>query len=459
MALHVIKKGLNLPITGAPDTSIVESKAVSKVAVLAEDFHGMKPRFDVKVGDFVKRGQPLFEDRKTPGVLHCAPAAGTVSAINRGERRVLQSVVIDLSEGERRNAPGPDEIYRVDDFQGGDVDLLKNEELRHLLAGCGLWTAFRTRPYGKVPAPDAVPHAIFVNAMTTEPLAASPEILAKGQEHDLNVGLKAVSKLTPGRLWFCRAHGSKLIPTAASRASVEEFEGPHPAGNVGTHIHMLDPVSRGRIAWYISLQDVVAIGKFLRDGVVPAERTITLAGPGVKKPRLIRTRLGASLGELTAGELSDGEMRIISGSVLSGRKAQGEVFGYLGRYAEQISVLPEGRQREFFGWLSMGVDKFSVTGIYLSRWVPDKLFRLNTNTNGSPRAIVPIGVYEKVMPLDILPTHLLRSIAVNDVETAEKLGALELEEEDLALCTLVCPSKYEFGPILRRNLEIIEHEG
>jgi len=458
MALHVIKKGLNLPITGAPDESIVESKAVSRVAVLAEDFHGMKPRFDVKVGDVVKRGQPLFENRKNPGVFHCAPGAGTVAAINRGERRALQSVVIELSEGERRNSPGPEELYQVDGFAGGDVDLLQNEDIRRLLAGCGLWTAFRTRPFSKVPSPESTPHSIFVNAMTSEPLAASPETLAKGQEHDINVGLKAISKLTPGRLWFCRKHGSKLMPAAASRAVIEEFEGPHPAGNVGTHIHTLDAVGGKKTVWHIGLQDVAVIGKFIRSGAVPAERTITLSGPGAKKPRLIRTRLGASIDELTAGELNDGEMRIISGSVLSGRTASGEVFGYLGRYAEQVSVLREGREREFFGWLSMGMDKFSVTGVYFSRLIPEKLYNFTTNTNGSPRAIVPIGVYEKVMPLDILPTHLLRSLAVNDIETAEKLGALELDEEDLALCTMVCPGKYEYGPILRRNLEIIERE-
>jgi Na+-transporting NADH:ubiquinone oxidoreductase subunit A len=458
MALHVIKKGLNLPITGAPVESIVESKAVSRVAVLAEDFHGMKPRFDVKVGDLVKRGQPLFEDRKTPGVFHCAPGAGTVTAINRGERRALHSVVIELSEGERRNAPAPEELYQVDGFTGGDVDLLKNDDIRRLLAGCGLWTAFRTRPFSKVPSPESTPHSIFVNAMTTEPLAASPETLTKGQEHDVNVGLKAISKLTTGRIWFCRKHGSKLTPPAASRAAVEEFEGPHPAGNVGTHIHFLDAVGAEKTVWHIGLQDVAAIGKFIRSGVVPAERTVTLCGPGTKNPRLIRTRLGASLDELTQGELNDGEMRVISGSVLSGRTAMGAVFGYLGRYAEQISVLREGREREFFGWLSIGVEKFSVTGVYLSKLIPEKLYSFNTNTNGSPRAIVPIGSYEKVMPLDILPTHLLRSLAVNDVETATRLGALELDEEDLALCTMVCPGKYEYGPILRRNLEIIERE-
>ena len=458
MALHVIKKGLDLPIEGTPDTATVDAKNVSRVALVASDYHGMKPRFEVKAGDFVKRGQPLFEDRKTAGVFYCAPGAGTIAAINRGDRRALQSVVIDLTENERNNAPTEEDLYDFD-FNGADIDLMRDKQIRELLVACGLWTAFRTRPYSKVPSPESYPHSIFVNAMNSDPLAVSPEKLTEGQVLDMNAGLKAISKLTPGRLWFARKHGSSLVPAAASKAVVEDFEGPHPAGNVGTHLHTLDPVGRKRTVWHVGLQDVVAIGKFLTSGVLPVERIVPLCGPGVKKPRLVKTRLGASLDEIVNGELNDGEMRVISGSVLSGCAASGEVFGYLGRYAEQISVLREGRNRDFFGWLSLGIDKFSVTGIYLSKLIPEKLFSFTTNTNGSPWAIVPIGVYEKVMPLDILPTHLLRSIAVNDIETAEKLGVLELDEEDLALCTMVCPGKYEYGPILRRNLTVIEHEG
>lgn len=459
MATHVIKKGLNLPISGAPNVRVIDAKSISRVAVVAEDFHGMKPRFDVKVGDEVKRGQPLFEDRKTPGVFYCAPGAGTVVAIHRGAQRVLQSVVVALNDREREGRPSEEDYYRIDDFHGGDIDLIDGAKLRHLLTGCGLWTALRTRPFSKVPSPTSTPHSIFVNTMDTNPLAVSPEVLIEGAVTDMNVGMRALAKLTTGRLWFCRKAGSNLVPAAASRATVEDFSGPHPAGNVGTHIHMLDAASRAKVVWHIGLADVVAIGKFLRTGVLPVERLISLAGPGAKNPRLIRTRLGASLDELTAGELNEGEMRVVSGSVLSGRKAAGEIFGYLGRYDNAVTVLSEGRDREFFGWLSPGTDKYSVTGIYLSRLIPDKIFNFTTNTNGSPRAIVPIGVYEKVMPLDIMATHLLRSIAVDDLERAEQLGALELDEEDLALCTFVCPGKYEFGPILRRNLAMIEHEG
>ncbi|MFM1921001.1 MAG: NADH:ubiquinone oxidoreductase, Na(+)-translocating, subunit [Candidatus Hydrogenedentota bacterium] len=459
MANHVIKKGLDLPITGAPDTRVIDAKPLTRVALIAEDYHGMKPRFDAKVGDEVKRGQPLFEDRKTPGVYYCAPGAGRIEAIHRGAQRVLLSVVIALNDREREGRTTEEDYFRPSDFRGGDIDLINPGQLRQLLLDCGLWTALRTRPFSKVPDPESTPHSIFVNAMDTNPLAVDPEVLIEGAVNDMNLGLRALAKLTPGRLWFCRKNGSTLVPAASSRASVEEFSGPHPAGNVGTHIHLLDPVNAKKTVWHINLPDVVGIGKFIRTGVLPVERLIGLAGSGVKKPRLLRARLGASIEELTAGELRDGEMRTISGSVLSGRTAKGEVTGFLGRYDNAITVLPEGRGREFFGWLSPGIDKFSVTGVFLSKLIPDKLFNFTTNTNGSPRAIVPIGVYEKVMPLDILATHLLRSLAVNDVERAEQLGALELDEEDLALCTFVCPGKYEFGPILRRNLTIIEHEG
>ena len=241
--------------------------------------------------------------------------------------------------------------------------------------------------------------------------------------------------------------------------SVESFSGPHPSGTVGLHIGLLDPVGSAKTVWHVGLQDLLGIGALVLTGKLDVVRLVSLAGPGVKKPCLLRTRLGASVDELVAGDLCDGENRVISGSILNGRAAAGDVLGYLGRFHNQITVLAEGREREFMGWLAPGSNKFSLSRLFLSALSPKKKFKFTTTTNGSPRAIVPIGLYEQVMPLDILPTFLLRSLACDDMEQSLKLGCLELDEEDLALCSFVDPGKTDFGTLLRRNLELIEREG
>ena len=269
-------------------------------------------------------------------------------------------------------------------------------------------------------------------------------------------GLTVLATLTDGKLYLSKKAGA-AVP-AISKAEVAEFDGPHPAGLVGTHIHLLDPVSAKKVVWHIGYQDVIAIGKLFTTGELHSERVIALAGPAVKNPRLVKTVLGASTGELTAGELSDGKNRTISGSVLSGSTAHG-VHGYIGRFHTQVSVLAEGYDKEFLGWIAPGSTKFSVTRAYLSHLSPKRLFNMTTTTNGSARAMVPIGNYERVMPLDILPTLLLRDMVSGDTDGAASLGCLELDEEDLALCTFVCPGKYDYGTILRNCLTIIQKEG
>lgn len=458
MALHLITKGLDLPITGAPAPVLESGAAPRHVALIADDYVGMKPTFLVKVGDTVRRGQKIFEDKKNPGVFHTAPGAGTVVAINRGERRALQSVVIALSDAERAGG-GEAEQVQFQAYTGQEVELYAETQIKDLLLESGLWTALRARPFGKVANPNAAPHAIFVTAIDTNPLAPDPDTMLAGREADVSAGLRALKRLTRGRVYFCQKAGAKFLPSTQSGAIVEHFDGPHPAGNVGTHIHLLDPVSATKTVWHIGYQDVAAIGTLFRTGRLAVERVVSLAGPGVLRPRLLRTRIGAALDDLVAGEVEAGEMRVISGSVLSGRKAMGETTGYLGRYHNQVSVLREGRERVFFGWLGAGFDKFSVTRAFLSSLIPDQKFAFTTTTHGSHRAIVPIGVYERVMPLDIMATHMLRALAGGDMERAEQLGCLELEEEDLALCTFVCPSKLEYGPLLRGMLTTIEKEG
>ncbi|TXI32169.1 MAG: Na(+)-translocating NADH-quinone reductase subunit A [Aquipseudomonas alcaligenes] len=442
-----IKRGLDLPLAGAPEQRIEPARAVRSVAVLGCDYHGMKPTMAVQVGDRVKLGQVLFSDKKNPGVHFTAPGAGVVSAIHRGEQRVLQSVVIDL-EG--------DDAVEFARYDAAQLPALDPQAVRDNLQQSGLWTALRTRPFSKVPAVDAVPSSIFVTAIDTHPLAADPAVVIGERPADFANGLAVLARL--GKVHLCKASGVGLSGEVQANVQPHEFAGPHPAGLAGTHIHFIDPVSAGKSVWQIGYQDVIAIGALFSRGQLDVTRVVALGGPVVDKPRLLRTRLGASLEELTAGELQAGSNRIISGSVLGGRTSRG-AFAFLGRYHVQVSCLHEGRERELLHYLRAGVNKHSVLNIFVSKLMGGRKLAMDTSTNGSPRAMVPVGNYEAVMPLDILPTQLLRYLIVGDTEMAQKLGCLELDEEDLALCTYVCAGKYEYGPILRDNLARIEKEG
>lgn len=443
-----IKRGLNLPIAGSPQQSIEAGRPVRSVAVIGFDYHGMKPTMAVQVGDRVKLGQVLFSDKKTPGVHFTAPGAGVVSAIHRGEQRVLQSVVIDL-EG--------DEALAFTSYTDAQLASLTGEQVRDNLQQSGMWAALRTRPFSKVPAVDAVPSSIFVTAIDTHPLAADPAVVIAEAAADFNRGLRVLSRLA--KVFVCTAADARIAIDRIDNVQVESFAGPHPAGLAGTHIHFLDPVDSHRMVWSIGYQDVIAVGRLFATGQLSVERVVALGGPMVVKPRLLRTRLGASLDELVAGELQPGKtVRVISGSVFGGRTSRG-ACSWLGRYHQQVSCLEEGTEREMLHYLRAGTEKHSVMNLYISKLMPGKLFNFTTSTNGSPRAMVPIGNYEEVMPLDILPTQLLRYLIVGDTDMAQKLGCLELDEEDLALCTYVCAGKYEYGPILRDNLTRIEKEG
>ena len=456
MAIHKIRKGLDLPISGEPRQTIEDAPSTSRVALMASDYIGMKPRMAVKVGDVVKRGQLMFEDRKADDVRYTAPGAGTVVAINRGARRALQSLVIELNE--RAGGPSPDDQVVFEHYTGKPVTELGREQIQALLFESGLWTSLRTRPFSKVPSPNSKPTALFITAADTNPLAPRVDVVLEGHEDTFCVGLEAIKRLCEGPVYLCKGQNSRVGAYEVEDIRVEEFQGAHPAGLVGTHIHFLQPVHLGKTVWHINYQDVLAIGRLFTTGQLDVSHVVALAGPAVKKPRLLRTRIGANLDELTDGELKSGENRVISGSVLSGRKADGEALGYLGRYHHQISCLAEDRERVFFGWLSLGAKMFSLIPTHIGRFVTKK-FDFTTTTHGSKRDMVPIGLFEKVMPLDIMPTFLLRSLMSGDRERAIDLGCLELDEEDLGLCTFVDPGKNDFGQILREQLTIIEKEG
>lgn len=447
-----ISNGLKVPILGEAETEISSSREVTTVALVGDDYIGMKPTMSVREGDQVKLGQVVFEDKKTAGVNYTSPASGRIIAVHRGAKRKFESLVIEVNG---------DEEETFASYSNENLLKLDRSKVVDNLAASGLWTAFRTRPFSRVPLPTSVPHSIFVNAAETNPLAPDPSaVLADGDYvRDFIHGLRAVSRLTDGKLYLCRMAGSHIPGTDESCVATEIFDGPHPAGLTGTHIHFLDPVNENKTVWHIGYQDVIAIGHLFLTGRLLTDRIVSIAGPGAKSAVTVRTRLGASIDELTRDLCIDGEVRIISGSVLSGRRSEAPV-NYLGRYHQQISILAEGRNREFLGWAMPGMEKFSVTRAFASCLSKiEKRLPFTTSTEGSKRAIVPIGNYEKVMPLDLVATPLLKSLLVQDTETAQALGCLELDEEDLALCTFVCPGKNEYGPLLRQCLNHIEREG
>ncbi len=438
-----------MPISGIPLQQILPSATPRHVAIMGDDYIGMRPTMLVQEGDSVTKGQALFEDKKNPGVLFTAPASGTVVAIHRGERRVLQSVVIRL-EGDRQR-----EFTRYD---VADLPSLTRQAVQAQLLESGLWTALRTRPFSKTPVPGTMPAAIFVTAMDTNPLSADPQPLILAQRQAFDAGLTLLTHLTDGKVHVCQANGGKLGGHPQGKVTFNTFAGPHPAGLPGTHIHFLEAVSLTKQVWHLNYQDVIAIGKLFTTGELYTDRVIALGGPQMRNPRLVRTCLGADINDLLVDETLEGENRHISGSVLSGRHAVG-AHAYLGRFHLQISVVKEGREKELFGWVMPGKEKFSVTRTTLGHFLRNKLFNFSTDTHGGERAMVPIGNYERVMPLDILPTLLLRDLLAGDTDSAQALGCLELDEEDLALCTYVCPGKYEYGPVLREVLTRIEQEG
>lgn len=420
-----ITRGLNVPLGGGPVQEVRDEKRPKTVALLGDDYTGMKPRMEVAVGDRVKLGQVLFTDRAMPSVRYTAPGSGTVTAISRGEKRKILSVAIRLEDDDEISFPAHAE---------GRLPTLDRKAVVALLLESGLWPLLRTHPFNKTADPETTAHSIFITAMDTNPLAPSIEKVLEGRERDFVNGLAVLSRLTDGKLYLCKGPAERIPLPMLESLSIVEFSGPHPAGNAGTHIHFLDPVHRKKTVWHVHAQDAADIGALFTTGRIPVARVLALAGPSVREPRLIRTRIGASLEDLVSGELQEGNHRIISGSVLSGRAA-GEGTAFLGRYHQQISVIPEAGNDALLGRSSSGPE-LSLT-----------------------KALYPIGSYEKVMPLDLMPTFLLKALAIDDLDEAESLGCLELAEEDLALCSFVCPSRIDHGANLRRVLTEIEKEG
>lgn len=456
-----IKKGLDLPLAGAPTQKIDPvAKQVDYVAVTGPDYVGMKPTILVEEGQEVLAGQPLFEDKKNPGVIFTAPAAGVVETIYRGEKRLFHSIVLKLPKGA--------DAFRSAAFEAYDpasLDSLCPMIIRDQLVKSGLWTTLRTRPFSRIPQIDTEPSSLFVTAIDTNPHAPDPAIVINERPEDFINGLKVLSRICGQKLWVCKSPKSKFFDAdndfnleSIPNVEVAEFSGPHPAGLAGTHIHYLDPVGRGKTVWTIGYQDVIAIGELFTRGAYPVERIVALSGPMVKNPRLIRTHVGACLFQLTQGELLDGPVRIISGSILCGREVEKNGLGALGPYVNQVSVIADGDPRELFGWALPAFRKFSAARTVASWYLPKWPFKMNTALHGGYRAVFPNSKLEEVMPLDIYPVFLFRAMENQDIDACEKLGILELDEEDVALCTVVDFGKNDYTQSLRSMLNIIMKE-
>ena len=447
-----ITRGLDIPLAGEPEQSIHPAAPVTEVALCGLDYAGLKPRLQVAKGDKVGPLQALFVDKRDPTVQYCAPGRGTVVAINRGARRVLQSVVVELEDSAIEET-----VYEA--LSEVQVYRLLREEIVDRLVESGLWTAFRTRPFSQVPHSASAPRAIFITAIDTRPLAADPMVVIRAGAEDFSAGLHVLSRLTRGTVNLCTAPEWDIPVPDVDGLRVVQFSGPHPAGLPGTHIHYLYPASLERVVWHIGYQDVIAIGKLFNAGIINYRRIIALSGAAVGKPRLVETRLGASILDLMQGEIPKAEAcRVISGSVLGGRTASNH-FAYLGRYHDQVSVVEEGGSKRFMGWTDILPHRYSAARTFKRKTGHRFRFALPTSQNGRFSGMVPMRAWEKIMPLDILPSPLFRALLVTDTEQAQALGCLELDEEDLSLCAFVCPAKINYSLYLRLNLNQIQREG
>lgn len=447
-----IKRGLNVPVAGRPEQIIHGGPEIRHVALSGLDYIGLKPRLLVEVGERVKQGQPVFIDKHRPGIPFCSPGSGEVVAINRGPRRVLHSLVVRLDEQD-----AVADLFQP--MSHNRIHRMSRDEVADRLRESGLWTAFRQRPFSRIPDPDSTPRSIFVTAIDTRPLAADPRVIIAENVDAFKTGLEIMTLLTPGPVFLCTGEDWIFTNPESDRVRHVEFTGPHPAGLPGTHIHYLDPAGPGREVWHIGYQDIIAIGILFSSGRLDCNRVIALGGCGVGHARLVRSRLGASIEETREAftDPCDG-CRAISGSVLGGRTAEGSL-AYLGRYHDQVSVIPEGGDRHLFGWTGVTPWRYSAARTFLRQAGHDRRFNITTAQNGRFTGMIPTRAFERVMPLDILPSPLFRALLVKDTDQAQALGCLELDEEDLALCSFVCPAKVDYGAALRINLEQIEKEG
>lgn len=442
-----LRKGLNIRLMGKAETVLDTVSPAGQYALKPIDFPGLTPRLSVKQGQEVKAGEPLFFDKYHPEVFYVTPVAGTVSLINRGERRRILEVIVDA-----------DPSKGFVDFGKSDPQSLDEARIRELLLKSGMWPLIRRRPYGIVANPDEKPRDIFISGFDSAPLAPDYEFILRGQEEQFQTGINALARLTTGKVYLgLPASGDNKIFSQLKNVEVNYFDGPHPAGNVGIQIHHIKPVNKGEVVWTVNPQDVVIMGRLFETGKVDFTKIIALTGSEVTRPQYLRIVAGTRLCPVLEGRLKTvNKQRVISGNPLTGTKLICDNF--IGFYDAQVTVIPEGDDYEFMGWALPGVKKYSASKAFLSALVPAREYELTANLHGGERAFVMSGQYEKYLPMDILPVHLLKSIMVNDLDRMEQLGIYEVVEEDLALCEFACASKIKVQEILRKGINTMVQE-
>ncbi len=431
---------------GKADKILIPEERPGRFAVKPVDFPGMVPKMTVKPGAEVKAGTTLFFDKKNEKVKYASPVSGLVLDVVRGERRRILEVIIETKGDE------------YEDFGKADPEKMDAEEIKKKLLDSGLWPAVRQRPYHIVADPDEKPRSIFISGFDSAPLAPDYDYIIDHlpKEYYLT-GIKVLRKLTEGNVYLSLSSNttSDLLKNTPG-VEINYFSGPHPAGNIGVQIHHIAPVNKGETVWYVNLQDIVSIGRLFEEGKYAPDKIVALAGSEVEKPRYYRTRSGASISPIVKGNITSFNVRYISGNVLTGQKIQSD--GFIGYYDSMVSVIPEGDYYEFFGWITPGLNKFSLSRTFLTWLMPGKKYRLDTNMHGGERAFVVTGEYEKVLPMDIYPMQLLKSILVEDIDRMEQLGIYEVADEDFALCEFICPSKVEIQSIIRKGLDLMVKE-
>ncbi|NOQ26482.1 MAG: Na(+)-translocating NADH-quinone reductase subunit A [Bacteroidales bacterium] len=438
-----IKQGLNINMLGAAEKIIKKANQADFYAVKPTDFKGIRPKLVVKIGDKVKAGTPLFYDKFQPEVQFTSPVSGEVVEINRGERRVILEVVVKA-----------DATIEYEKFKVGD----SKDEIVEVLQKSGLWPALRQKPYSTIANPQDTPKSIYISAFDSAPLAPDMDYLARECEDCFQKGIDVLSKLTEGtiHLNINADYPASDTFTKAKGIQINKFTGPHPAGNVGVQINKIDPINKGDIIWYTYPQEIITIGRLFEKGIYDATKIIALTGSEVKSPKYFKIINGASIKNIVSDNINEGELRYISGNVLTGSKISHE--GYVSYYDNQITVIPEGNYFDFLGWANPGFKKHTASRTLFSSLFFGKKFRLDTNVNGGERAFVMSHEYNKVFPMDIYPVQLIKSILVEDIDKMEQLGIYEVDEEDFALCEYVCTSKIEVQSIIRKGLDLMRKE-
>lgn len=450
MGTFSIKKGRDIRLKGAAEKKIVSINLPQHVAMQPQDFRGLHPRLSVKVGDTVKVGSTLFADKAIPEIQVASPASGKIVAVNRGAKRALLSIVVETD--------GHQDCEVFPKFSEDQIKSISKADVTEALLNGKLWPVIRQRPFSKIADPHTKPKSIFVHAMNTEPMALDIDFILDGREKEFQIGLDLLGRLTDGSVHLCTAKGSRSKAlTQANRVQTHTFEGPHPAGNVSTHIHYVDAINKGDVVWYVEAQDVLRIASLFLNGTYPTERIIAVTGEGAANSRIYaKTVIGTPIAALLGNGIPD-DVRCISGSVLNGREVGHN--GYVQFYDSQVSIVLAGGHREFLGWLMPGLGKYSFSKTFASSFLPEREVALDTDEHGSHRAMVFNHIYDSLVPLDIMTYFLIKAVLSGNVEESEELGILECDEEDFALCTFACPSKTDVGGIIAKGLALIESEG